>query len=123
VKKIKRGDFLLLLGTCFVAIFLLSLTWGAGLVNSTTHAGEPLIAKVERDGKTVAEINLNSIEDTQYLTFDDGIKVTIEAKQGKIRFYNSQCPDKICVKTGWLTKDGHIAVCMPARTVVTTNLK
>lgn len=121
--RIKRGDYLLLLVTCFVAVSLLILTWGAGWVNSTTHAGEPLIAKVERDGKTVAEINLDSIEDTQYITFDDGIKVTIEAKQGKIRFLNSQCPDKICVKTGWLTRDGHIAVCMPAKTVVTTNLK
>lgn len=123
MKKIKRGDILLLLIIGFASIVILLLPWGIDLVKGTTQADNLLIAEIKREGKTVAEIDLNSIKDTQYITFDEGIKVTIEAKPGKIRFLDAQCPDRICVKTGWLTREGHIAVCLPSKTVVSVNLR
>lgn len=118
MKKMKRGDFLLFLVTGFVACFLFLFTWSADRAKRINRADNPLIAKIEREGKTITEIDLNSVTDTQYITFDEGIKVTIEVQPGKIRFLDSQCPDQICVKAGWLTKEGHIAVCLPAKTVV-----
>lgn len=33
--------------------------------------------------------------------------------QGGIRFLSSDCPDKICVNTGWLRLAGQTAACLP----------
>lgn len=117
--KMKRGDFLMLLFTGIVAGGLFLFTWGSDWTRRIARTdGDPLMAKVERDGKHVTEIDLNSITDTEYINFEEGIKVTIEIQPGKIRFLSSGCADKICVNTGWLTREGDIAVCLPSRTVV-----
>lgn len=118
-KKMKRGDFLMLLFTGTVAGGLFLWTGSSDLLRRMARTeGDPLIAKVERGGKTVAEIDINSITETQLINFEEGIKVTIEAKPGKIRFLSSECADQICVNAGWQTIEGDIAVCMPSRTVV-----
>ncbi len=118
MKKMERGDFLLLLATVFVAVILFLWTWSANWIRRISPKGNQLVAKVERAGKTIAEIDLNSIADTQYIRFDEGIKLTIEVKAGRIRFLDSECPDQICVNTVWLTRKGDVAVCLPAKTVV-----
>ncbi len=38
---------------------------------------------------------------------------SIEVKNNKIRFLNSPCIKKYCVHSGWLSKTGATAVCMP----------
>ena len=48
------------------------------------------------------------------LTGRDGIPVVIEAADGRIRFYSSGCPDQICVHSGWLSREGQSAACIPA---------
>ncbi|WNF36702.1 NusG domain II-containing protein [Bacillaceae bacterium IKA-2] len=118
-KKMKRGDFLMLLFTGTVAGGLFLWTGSSNWISRLTREeGDPLKAKVKREGEIIAEIDLNSITDTEYIYFEEGIKVTIEVKPGKIRFLSSGCTDKICVNTGWLTREGHIAACMPSRIVV-----
>ncbi len=47
--------------------------------------------------------------------------VEIEIKDGRVRFLSSDCPDKICVNTGWLEKAGQSAVCLPNRLSVTVS--
>jgi hypothetical protein len=39
--------------------------------------------------------------------------VVIELIDGKGRFVESNCQDKICIKTGFIDKCGDIAVCLP----------
>ncbi|OIJ08235.1 hypothetical protein BKP35_17995 [Anaerobacillus arseniciselenatis] len=114
-----RGDFLMLLFTGAAAGGLFLWTGSTNWISRfTREEGDPLIAKIERGGKTVTEIDLNSVTEKQYIDFDEGIKVTIELQPGKVRFLRAGCPDQICVNTGWLTREGHIAVCLPSRTVV-----
>lgn len=48
------------------------------------------------------------------ITGRDGIPVTIEASGGRIRFQTSGCPDQICVHSGWLSRKGQSAACIPA---------
>lgn len=47
--------------------------------------------------------------------------VEIEVKNGQVHFLHSDCPDKICVNTGWLDKSGQSAVCLPNRLSVTVS--
>jgi hypothetical protein len=66
----------------------------------------------------MARIDLNHVEDPQYLTFEDGIDVTILAEKHSIKFIDADCPDKICIKTGTLTKPGDRAIFLPSKTVL-----
>lgn len=42
-----------------------------------------------------------------------------EIADGGVRVKSSDCPDKICVKTGLVSHEGMSAVCMPNRVIVT----
>ena len=46
------------------------------------------------------------------------LPVTLEVKDGAVRFVDSVCPDHICEGYGWLSKEHDQAVCMPAGVVV-----
>lgn len=39
----------------------------------------------------------------------------IEIGDGKARIIESDCPDHLCERQGWISKPGHIAVCLPNR--------
>lgn len=41
--------------------------------------------------------------------------IHIEVKQGKAAFVNSPCPDHICEHYGYLSNEGELAVCLPAK--------
>ena len=42
----------------------------------------------------------------------------IEVQNGKIRFKQAQCPDQVCVNTGWIQRPGEIAVCLPSGMII-----
>ena len=48
-----------------------------------------------------------------------GIDMELELSPGMARVMHSNCPDKVCVNTGWLSESGQTAVCMPNRVTVT----
>ncbi len=47
-----------------------------------------------------------------------GVPVHFTFSDGQIRFYNVDCPDKVCENAGWLSRENQTAVCMPNRTSV-----
>ena len=48
---------------------------------------------------------------------DDGTN-TIEIKDGKIRVSEADCPDKTCVRMGWLNSAAMPVVCLPHHLVI-----
>lgn len=42
-----------------------------------------------------------------------GKQMFVEVNDGKARVLRSSCPDKLCVKMGWISECGHIAACLP----------
>lgn len=44
----------------------------------------------------------------------DGIVLTLEVTDGRIRVRESGCPDQICVGNGWLSSTGQTTACVPA---------
>lgn len=113
-RSFKKGDILLVLIIGIIASIPLLWTY----LSSGNNQGDNLIAVVIRDGKRVKEIDLNKVQDPQYLKFEDGLKITILAEKGQIKFLEADCPDQICVKTGLLTKPTDKAVCLPGKTIV-----
>lgn len=49
---------------------------------------------------------------------DFQVRVTLLYDGGTVRFLDSDCPDKICINAGALSRDMDIAVCMPNRVSV-----
>lgn len=72
-------------------------------------------AVITVDGKEVKTVELSKAEN-ETVTLDNGIEILIE--NGKIGFVKSDCPDKICVKSGMLSHSGEAAACLPHKTVI-----
>lgn len=109
-KKLKYGDYLLI-----VVIIVLSLL----SVNVfTKNVDGERVALITRDGEVLERIYLEKLEGQVEYKVDDKYNIIIEAEKNKIRFKHSECPDKVCVLTGWITKPGQTAVCLPSGIIV-----
>lgn len=77
-------------------------------------------AEIWVDNRVVCEINLNIVQD-QTLSLEErtGKHINMEIKDHAIRFASSDCPDQICVHSGYQRRDLDIASCLPNRVVVT----
>ena len=42
------------------------------------------------------------------------ITLTVEIRDGRARVADSDCPDKICQRTGWISRKGETVICAPA---------
>lgn len=71
-------------------------------------------AEILLEGKVIKTLDLS--EDTTYSP--EGLDIVLEVKDGKARFVSSDCPDKICVNTGFIDKRGQTAVCLPNKLVL-----
>lgn len=73
------------------------------------HGGK---ARIKQGGE-VKTISLNKEEIIEL----DG--ATVKVFEGKIAITESDCPDKVCVKTGEISKKGESIVCVPNGIVIT----
>lgn len=76
-----------------------------------------LVAEVYYDGEIVETVNLTQKEEKEIRTGENG-SVVIIAEDGKIYFESSVCPDKVCVDSGELEKNGDFASCLPEKVVI-----
>lgn len=47
-----------------------------------------------------------------------GHSLTVTIQNGQVRIAESTCPDRVCVHTGWLSRGGQAAVCVPSGVTV-----
>ncbi len=75
------------------------------------------VAVVEKNGKELLRRELSQLtgpEETE-IQGENGIWLELAFYPDGAAVLSSQCPDKICVGHGKLTKAGETAVCLPAR--------
>lgn len=110
----KSGDKILILALVVIAAsFMIWNTMGNDMSDN-------LIAVVTHDNNLVQKIDLTNLNKPVYIDLnEEGVHQTILAEKGRIRFLKSDCPNKTCVKTGWLTRPGARAVCLPSRVSIT----
>jgi len=111
--RLKKGDLLII-----ILMIIASLGW---LIKdhmlpetSDKHAVIKIDTKVYKTiplgkGDERIEIPLN-------LQGDDYVHIVIE--KGNVWVEDASCPDKVCVKTGPISKSGQSIVCLPNKTVV-----
>ena len=71
---------------------------------------------IQVDGKTVHKMNLNESRAVA-ITGTRG-ELHIMTKDGKIAVTYADCPQQVCVRTGWRFRSGDLIVCVPNKTVV-----
>jgi len=76
------------------------------------------IAEIIQNKKVFKSIDLNKMTKTEDITITGKYLNIIRVEQGRIRFLEANCPDQVCVKTGWLVNNGDIAVCLPNHTII-----
>lgn len=109
MKLFKRTDIII------IAVVLLV----AALLSVKAHlGGSTLTANIYVDGVLEESINLNEVENTYTLSPTSKTKIKITVGKGEIFFSDSDCKDKLCVKSGKLTSDGQTAACLPERVVI-----
>lgn len=75
-------------------------------------------AEIWVDGEAVLALYLPNTEDKTISLEEYGRDVTITVKDHQICVSHSDCPDQICVRSGWLSQDGDRSICMPNRVTV-----
>ncbi|MBE6757625.1 MAG: hypothetical protein E7552_03630 [Ruminococcaceae bacterium] len=104
----KVGDWVVLAATWLAALglglaFLLGGKGGMAVVTTPTET-----------------VTLPLSHDTvRTFTGRDGMAVTITVADGAVRFASSECPDRVCVHSGALSRRGACAACVPAGITVT----
>jgi hypothetical protein len=79
---------------------------------------ESSVAVITVDGKVEKKIDL-TLQENCIITLKTDPVVTLEVKDHKIRFIDSECPDGTCEKMGFLSNAGQTAACIPAKVIVT----
>lgn len=102
-KTFKPTDIIIVLAAAAVLALALILR------NVSSESGSN--AAVFHNGEQIALLTLT--KDGVY-PFDD-YGVTIEVKSGKVRISKSDCHDKICEKTGFISSPMQTIVCLPNR--------
>ena len=101
--KLSRGDIVVWLLAATLLIGLYAVFW-----QSDGHGAEAVVLV---NGKRWARLDLFHNQD---------LKVPgplghshIQVRDGRARFVDSPCPNKLCVHTGWLKQGGEVAICLP----------
>lgn len=84
-----------------------------------TRPAKGRVAKIYVDGELVREVDLDRITRQERFTVstDRGENVIL-AEPGRICVESADCPDKVCVDSGWLSDSAAPIVCLPHRVVI-----
>lgn len=73
---------------------------------------------IKSNDKILYTIDLKTAENKTFDIKCGGGVNTVEIKDGRIRVKDADCPDKVCVKTGWLSSSAIPIVCLPNYLVI-----
>jgi hypothetical protein len=89
-----------------------------GIVIGKSYNGT--YAEITLDGKLYKKVPLSEHSGDQKIEIktSHGYNI-IEIKDQAIRVLDADCPDKICIKPGFISKPGENLVCLPHKLIVT----
>ena len=101
---------------CVLAVLALCAA-GAWILHNARAPGT--VANIYRDGVCVRSVDLSRVTEPYEFTLTDVAgENTVRVEPGRIRVVAADCPDKICVNTGWISDSAAPIVCLPHRLVI-----
>ena len=74
---------------------------------------------IKRDNEVLYSLDLFTEKNRTFVIPYGDSSNTIEICDGKIRVSEAECPDQVCVHTGWLSSSAIPIVCLPNHLVIT----
>ena len=109
---LKWGDWLLYAVIGCLAIVLLFAV-------PAMTAGDAAGAVLTQRGDVILTLSAEQLLAGGSLELDaGGYHYHIVYDAGRIRFAEADCPDKVCVRTGWISRFGQIAACVPGHLII-----
>ncbi len=107
---IQKNDAILIFSVCLAAFLLF------GYYSFTGKQGENAVVSV--DGTVTATYSL--AQDGIFpIRGTAGGMNTLVIRDGKACIQEADCPDKLCVRQGWIHRTGESVICLPHKVVVT----
>ena len=101
-----KRDILLFTGLIAVALLIYSF------YTLPARTAENVFARISVDREVVKTIELSESGEFE---LPENPEVRFVVRNYGIAFADSDCPDKICIRSGYLRYSGQIAVCVPNR--------
>ncbi len=78
------------------------------------------VADIYQDGTLIASIPLEQVQEPYVLTVtgENGCINEIEVRPGSIGMLSADCPDRLCVRQGFISHYGLPVTCLPNRVVI-----
>ncbi|MDD4493541.1 MAG: NusG domain II-containing protein [Eubacteriales bacterium] len=111
MKFFKKTDIIiiiLIIVFCVAFLVIYNTLFGSGTARAEIYYGSELIDTVVLKKGVGKTIKIPQDENVVLQLFEDG----------SIAFVESDCPDKICIKTGRLYRVGQTAACIPNKVFV-----
>lgn len=115
-KRIWRwGDVVVAIVTVVIALGL----WAWPALSDGTASPDALTAIVRTADGSERSLPLGPEREAADIPMESGgYHYIIRVEPGRIRVLEADCPDRVCVVTGWLSRPGQIAACVPGRLLV-----
>ena len=98
--------------------FLLALLALASIIGYLFMSPGGTEAVITQDGVELRRIDLHQMGKGETIEIEGEYHNTIEVEHGRIRVVSADCPDQVCVETGWI-EDGTVPiVCLPNKLVI-----
>ncbi|GAB7127110.1 NusG domain II-containing protein [Silvimonas sp. JCM 19000] len=104
---LRPGDWLITALAASAVVVLATLAWRS---DGATHV------RIYQAGKLFAELDL-AAQRTLAVPGPLGL-TTVEVAQGRARIAADPSPRQYCVRAGWLSQSGQVAICLPNRTSI-----
>ncbi|MEG2814154.1 MAG: NusG domain II-containing protein, partial [Oscillospiraceae bacterium] len=103
----KKKDVIIILILLFISAILLLIF--------NQNSNKKVYAEIYLDGNLQKKICLNYSKDGIIKLNEN---VSFEVKNKKIRFIDTNCPDKLCEKVSYISKINQVSVCMPNKVLL-----
>ena len=111
----KWGDLVIALTTVAAALSI----WGVSAFSIRVPAGSSPVAVIRAADGTESRFALESGTAPKDLTLTSGgFSYIIRFEGERVRVLKADCPNQVCVVTGWLSRPGQMAACVPGRLLV-----
>lgn len=109
-RKVTQSEVLLIAVVLLFSIAAILWNW-SGDSKGDRHGG---IVAVHHQGKLLERVGL---ENDTIVVLPNG-EMKIELKDSRVRVAWSNCPNQLCVNTGWIKTPGETIVCVPNKVLI-----
>lgn len=110
--RLTRADKALIAGLLVVSLA------GIGLNFSALSPGGEQEAQITKNGQLIRVVPLRPGYSQEIRLGGEAGYNVIEVDNGRIRVKDSDCPDRVCVRSGWVAAAPQQVVCLPYRVMI-----